>query len=341
MKRSGILLCLTFLVVSAQPLLSDSRDYADFSSGFLDFSRAFADELPFSALIGLNWADAYIGSFPHFGAGVTLGATMIPFDTIDKAMDPLGIDLSGRFPTVINEGFPFGAAVLDARVGAVLTPFDVGFKVGWLPSDLRVFLPSNMTLQYLLIGGDVRFALLQDSGSTPDVSVGVGYIYYRGRITLKGFTESSEEIANVEDAGGPHTLTFEDPDVFLNWETNVIDLKLQISKDVFILTPFVGVGLSYAESKSGGGLRSDVLFDGSPITQGQIEGVEQYYKSIDETAPDLSTKGILIEVDSKGFAYRIFGGLSIKLALIRINLNAMYSFTSGALGGSLNTTFQY
>lgn len=44
--------------------------------------------------------------------------------------------------------------------------------------------------------------------------------------------------------------------------------------------------------------------------------------------PDLSTKGILIEVDLKGFAYRIIGELSIKLALIIINLNAIYSLTS-------------
>ena len=340
MKRNGVVLCL-ILIFFVRPLQSDVRDYKAFSDGFVEFSRAFADELPFGALIGLNWADAYIGNFPHFGVGVTLGATTVPFDTLDKAMDPLGIDLSGQFPVLGSMGFPFPVAVFDARVGGVLTPFDVGFKAGWLPGKLKIFLPSKMTLEYLMIGGDVRFALSQDEGWAPDISVGVGYTYYRGSITMEGITESSEEIANVKDSSGTHTLSFQDPDVVLNWETNVIDLKIQISKDIFILTPFVGVGLSYATSKSGGGLKSDVLFDGHPITPSEIEGVEQYYASIDKTVPDLSTKGILIEVDSKGFAYRAFGGLSLKISVLRINLSGMYNFTSGALGGSLNTTIQY
>ena len=87
--------------------------------------------------------------------------------------------------------------------------------------------------------------------------------------------------------------------------------------------------------------RQGTQFDGSPITPGQIEGVEQFYEALDETVPNLSTKGILIEVESKGFAYRAFGGLSLRIFVLRINLSGMYNFTSGALGGSINTTIQY
>jgi hypothetical protein len=315
--------------------------YEDFSEGFIGFAEGLAEELPFNTMIGLNWSDAYIGNLPHFGVGITIGATLIPVDTFSKAFEPLGVDFATEFGDIGSLGFPLPAAVLDARIGGVFLPFDVGFKIGYLPEEAKVLLPDNMNLEYLMVGGDIRYAILQEKGLIPEVSVGLGYTYFRGDITVLGVLGGNQDIANIEDAGGPHTLTLQDPDVNLNWQASVIDVKIQVSKSILLLTPFIGMGISYGTSSAGGGLQSDVLFDGSPITQAQIEGVEQYYKAQGEPIPDLSATGITVASEAKGWAYRAFGGVSLNIFLLRINLNAMYNITSGAIGASFNTTIQF
>ena len=34
--------------------------------------------------VGLRWSDAYIGGFPHFGVGTTVGFIVAPMDDIDQ-----------------------------------------------------------------------------------------------------------------------------------------------------------------------------------------------------------------------------------------------------------------
>ncbi len=324
------------------PVAADTSEYDAFVNGFTNFAEALANDLPFNTMIGLNTSDAYIGSLPHFGLGLTVGATMIPIGTFQEAMDPLGVDLGNELGELQSLGFPLPAAVLDARIGGFFLPFDLGFKIGYLPDEAKVFLPENMNLNYLMVGGDIRYAIVQEKGWLPDVSVGLGYTYLKGDLNVSGVLGGNQEIANVQT--GPstsETLELQDPDVNFNWQASVIDLKIQVSKSILLITPFAGMGISYGASSTGGGLRSDVLISGTPITQSQIQQIEDYYSSIGETVPDLSDKGILITSDAKGWAYRVFGGLSLNVFVMRINLNGMYNFTTGALGASIATTLQF
>ena len=55
-------------------------------------------------------------------------------------------------------------------------------------------------------------------------------------------------------SGGTYTFTFQNPTFNFFWNTNVIDAKVQVSKNLFIITPYIGLGASYGISNAGGGL---------------------------------------------------------------------------------------
>ena len=343
MKRLDFLLILVLLVSVTS--IAAQTPYDDFADGFEGFAEALASELPFNTAIGLNWADAYIGQFPHFGIGLTVGITLIPFTTFNKALVPMGVDLEAQLGSELGGlGFPLPAAVLDARIGGFVLPFDIGFKIGYLPTEAKVFLPPNMDLDYLLVGGDIRYAVVQEKGWLPDISVGLGYSFLRGSVAISGIMGGNQQIAEVRygpGAGDKYTLELQDPNVFFNWQASTIDLKVQVSKSLLIFTPFVGFGAAHGWSSVGGGLQSGVLIGGSPITDTQIQQIKDYYDLIGEPVPDLSTDGILINSITRGWAYRAFGGISLNIFILRLNLNGMYNFTTGALGASLNGSVQF
>ena len=344
MKRLYVL-TLILLVLLVVPLSAQLTNYEDFADGFVAFADSIAEELPFNTAIGLNWADAYIGNLPHFGFGVTLGVTLVPFDTFAEAMQPLGVDLQSAMGNELSGfGFPLPGAVLDARIGGLFLPFDIGFKIGYIPEEVKGFLPKNMNLDYLMVGGDIRYAILEEKGWLPDVSIGIGYTYMRGSVAIQGILGGNQQIDEVQYGPLPtdvYTIELQDPDVFLDWQASTIDLKLQVSKNLLILTPFIGIGAAYGESTAGGGLQSDVLIGGVPITPAQIQQIKDYYDLIGEPIPDLSTKGIIVTSDAKGWAYRVFGGIGLSVFVLRLNLNGMYNLTSGALGASINGSIQF
>ena len=125
-------------------------EYSAYEDGFEAFATEVAKSLPFNAAIGLNWSDAYIGNFPHFGVGITVGATAIPYDAMKPVIDALGADLSGEMDFLETWGAPFPAYSIEARVGGLMLPFDVGVKLGVLPDDAKVLMPFNM--DYLMLG---------------------------------------------------------------------------------------------------------------------------------------------------------------------------------------------
>ena len=161
----GLILCLT-VGLSAQTL-----DYASFAAAFQGFADDVASTLPATAAVaGLGWSPAYIGQFPHFGVGMSLGASTIPFAKIEPLVDDLGITLPSEFDYFEKWGVPIPALALDARVGGFLFPFDVGFKIGFVPDKLKENL-GRVNLDYLLVGGDVRVPLVKEKGFIPAISV--------------------------------------------------------------------------------------------------------------------------------------------------------------------------
>jgi hypothetical protein len=335
MKR---LILVLFVLVSSTALFAAPVDFKDFQPGFDDFVQDLANGLSLNASTGLSWSQAYIGQFPHFGVGVTVGATTIPAKAVSTMADALGISLPSDFSYAEKFGVPVPAYTLEARLGGFVLPFDMGVKLGVIPPDTKF--GADVTADYILAGVDVRYALLKDEGPLPAISIGVGYNYMKGSVGVSGILGSDIQIAQVYDEFAvPHDLSLTDPSLQMDWSTNVIEAKLQVSKRLLILTPYLGAAASFSfGSDVSGAVTSDLVYDGgTTITQAQIDSIVQYYEALGETPPDLSAKGITTTASSKGgMSYRVFGGVSFDLLILSLDLGASYEFLSGALGGSLN-----
>jgi len=344
MKR--VLLVLGLVLALAVGGWAIAIDYGDFADAFETFAGEVASTLPATAgVAGLSWSPAYIGQFPHFGVGLSVGASTIPFKIVDSLISELGITLPSEFEYIEKMGLPIPATALDARLGGFLIPFDVGFKFGFVPEKLREKL-GKVNLDYLLIGGDVRLRLLEDKGFIPALSISGGYTYMRGSVGVPDIVGTGDYIVNLAPYGG--LLKASAPELTFTWDTHTFVSKLQASKNLFIFTPHLGLGAAYGISNAGGGVSNDVYYDpdgGGPldyelITQAQIDTIVAALKAAGKTVPDLNSTSILISSGANGFSFWAYGGTAINIFFIKVDLTAMYNFLSGGYGAAVNVRLQ-
>jgi len=344
MKRA--LLVLIVLLAATVAFAQSTVNFSAFQTAFDTFAQDMANGLPFNASTGLNWSSAYIGQFPHFGIGVTVGATTIPYTAITEAVAALGVALPAELSWLAQYGVPIPAYTVDARIGGFGIPFDIGLKFGYLPPGALASVgASGFTADYLLVGGDVRFALLKERFIAPAISIGLGYNYMKGSIGVPGLLGSSLFTINnwtdPRDNSTTNTLQLSDPSLNMQWSTNVVDLKAQISKKILFITPYIGGAVSYSfGTQAGGGVQSHLQLNGSDLTQSQIDAINAAYvaQSIPVT---ISSEGITVLKNGLGgFDYRVFGGLSLDIFVVYIDLGAAYDFGTKAYGASLNLRLQ-
>jgi hypothetical protein len=335
MNMRKILVGLLILIASTGAF-AGTLDFTSFQTAFNTFAQDLADVLPFNASIGQSWSSAYIGQLPHLGVGVTVGATTIPFAAVDAIVANLGVTLPSELDYVRQYGFPIPAYTIDARLGGIFLPFDVGVKVGYLPPDALKQAGVAIAVDYLLAGADVRVALLKDEGFVPALSVGAGYSFMKGKIGVPGLLSGTTSITSFLNPYDQtyHALDLSNPSLDLQWDTSVIEGKVQLSKRLLILTPYLGAAVG---AHAGGGVSSTLLYDGVAITQAQIDQIVQAYTLLGQTPPDLSLTGIVVQKEvAPALAYRVYGGVSVDLLILSLDLGVGYNISSGSLGGSVN-----
>lgn len=337
------IITLTFLVIMSMGTIYAQTDIAELQTTFNGFTDSMSSVLPLNAAVGLNWSDAYIGRLPHFGLGVTGGAAFIPSDEIRPLLSDMGYDLPSELDSL---GVPLPAAMIEGRLGGFKLPFDLGFKVGFIPEEGQAAIASaaeDLSVDYLMFGADVRYAIVKGNLLLPTVSVGAGFTYLKGGISTPiGDTQNYE----YNDGSTTHYVRITDPDLGLTWESKSIDLKLQVSKKILILTPYAGLGASYGFSSAGYNIDSDVLYstDGStyaPITASQKADLESALTAGGIDAPDFSATGISYTAPANGWAFRAFGGLSLDLLALRVDVTAMYDFLAETIAGSAGVRLQF
>jgi hypothetical protein len=238
-------------------------------------------------------------------------------------------------------GVPLPAAAIDARIGGFGIPFDIGLKIGFIPDTVKAMMGS-VQADYFIAGGDFRFAILQDKGFVPALSVGAGYSYLKGGVQVAGLLGGPQDIVitdimNAAGYIGAHTLTLSNPAVGFSWESHVLETKIQVSKNLLIFTPHLGISGAYAlKSSVGGGLVSALSYTGSAP---DLATVQQVFEDNGYTAP--TDQGFIVAADAPaGWAFKVFGGTSLNLVFIRLDLDAYYNVLSGAYGGNVNLRFQ-
>ncbi|MFQ3620522.1 MAG: hypothetical protein SNJ78_06205 [Spirochaetales bacterium] len=350
-KVFWVVFCVILLVATPLHLFAQTPTTVDlindFKAGFQDFADDVASVLPMNSTIGLNWSDAYIGQLlafpPSLGVGVTVGVTGIPYDSVKKILVETLQGSESDIPQVIRDyGLPLPAIAFDARLGGIIFPFDIGFKIGFVPKTLSDRVGDDIKIDYLLVGGDIRYQLLKQRFVViPEVSVGVGYNYLKGSVEFGGVLPPLFEITlpapppliSPAPWNSGDKLSLSSPDFFIEWQTKVIDLKAQASWSLLILQPSVGFGASYGSSHVGGGAKSQITLGGQPLTPLQKQ-------ALSALGFDVEDASIAVFSDVSGWSFRVFGGVSVNILILRIDAGIQYNLIGKNLGASIGARIQ-
>lgn len=312
MKKS--LAVVVGVLALAAPTVSAQTDVSDLVDGLTTFVDDATGALPLAATAGIDWSDAYIGSIvgvpPHFGVGIVMGTTTLP----GKAVRPLVEALGGELPTDL----PLPLAAVNARIGGFLVPFDVGLRVGVLPGGLAL---GDYSFSYQNFGIDGRWAFFQGEPALPTVSLGVGF----------GYLATGVKATYGDDltfTGTPGTLNVSAPELTLDLSTATFEVKVQVSKSLLILTPYLGLSALAGSSTAEAAVSSDITTPSGSLSDWSslIDGI--------------SANGFSQERTVATFGAKVFGGTSLNLAFVRFDLQGMYSLFDGVYGGTLGARFQ-
>jgi len=344
MKKFGKILCLfAVLFLIAVPVFSDIPGLDDLQGKVDEFTSALANSLPFNSTMGLNWSDAYIGQLfalpPHFGVGFTAGFTTMDFGSLNELLNMFGVH---ELDNIDVGGFTLPGYTIDARIGGFILPFDIGVKFGYLklnPEFVNGLLKTDIpdfSMNNLIIGADLRYAILDGKKFPLKLSVGAGFNYLKGGISLPvpGAVDLSFNIPNANKV-----LNIPKPELALDWETKSLDFKAQTSFNLLILTPYIGIGATHAWSRAGYGINSNIKItdtaSGSEIDLDSVKGeIEKY------GIGGISSEGFSHFEEVTGWSFRTFGGLSINVPFVKFDLTGMYDFISKCYGFTFGVRFQ-
>ena len=317
-----LLTLIGILTLALAPAVTAQTSVNQLSNGLSSFVNNATASLPFAASAGTDWSNAYIGQlvdtdFPwvHLGVGVTAGATSIPTKAVNPLLESMGQS------DVSSLGIPF--SVFNIRLGGVYLPFDVGFKIGFLPSALTS--ANGYSFNYSNLGFDVRYDLVKSDLWLPDVSVGGGLSYMTA--TVSGSYGNSSSYSD----GNGNTLMVSAPNMSLKLSSLEFEAKAQVSKTlVSILTPYLGLTASYGTAHAEASVNANVT---TPVGQQPVSYWQKYI-------PGLSNSGYDQAIDTGVFGMKIYGGTSINIFVVKFDFQAMYSLFDGNYGGSAGIRIQ-
>jgi hypothetical protein len=334
MKRLKKISAVSLLIaLCAAPAFSQTPSLETLQTGVKDFSESLAKSLPFNASMGLNWSDAYIGQLldvpPHFGVGMSAGVTTMDVGAFEDLLTLFKAPMPFDFNKMIMPAY-----TVEGRIGGFILPFDLGVKFGYLP-PINV---GNMDLDYMLFGASFRYALLKGNVILPKISVGVGVNYLKGGLgtTIKGMGVSFAVPGTATTGNADKVLALSDPKLSLEWNTVAVDFTAQVSKSLFIITPYVGVGGSYAKSEAGYRAESKLTYGDASLDADAINTIKNSVPGLS----DLDANGFSSIIENEGWAFRAFGGLSLNLLVVKFDLTAMLNFADMNFGATAGVRFQ-
>ena len=352
MRRIALFVSL-ILIVSVGAFAQETPSFDEYETSIQNFADGVANSLPLNSSVGLTWSDSHIGQFPHLGLGVTIGASTVPYLAVQPVLEELDLaadlEASELFSFVEQFGAPLPAYTAEARLGGFILPFDIGVKLGTIPEgvDTTGLLPG-FDIEYFLAGADVRLRLIEERGLLPELSVGAGYNYLDAQLGLQGLAGGDIEITSFDD---PRTLTtteditlsLTDPVLEYYWQANIIDVTAQLSKNLLLFTPYIGFGAGLGFGSAGGGLSSSLINDGG-LTEEDFAEINDVLAQIPDapTIPVFDNTGFQVTADMPaGWAFRVYGGTSINLLILKLDITAMYDFIGQNYGVTIGTRLQF
>ncbi len=328
MRKLSALLALLLVATFAS-----AQSFETFESAFKDFSSDMASSLALNATTGSNWSDAYVGGFPHFGAGLAIGAAFTGKGSAEPLFEALGQEMPSGLE---NLGIPIPAAALTFKIGLPIIPVDVGLTGGVIPASLGEKL-GDASVEYKNIGAQARVAIIKEKLLFPDLSFGLGLSYQQGSASAK-MGAGDQTIISETLGSDLWEVTASDPDMQIEWESLIVDATLQVSKRFLFIRPYAGLGYSFGKSTVDGGVASDLTItqNGNPATYQQLASA---LEAAGGDAPSLSASGFSYKVEATDPVFRLYGGMSFHL-LIALDAQFVYVPATEALAASLSARFQ-
>ena len=270
--------------------------------------------IPDSTTMQNVWSFAPKADSIWFCAGLNGSVTLLDRKRVSTLIDNVdGFGGSHQDLSQFPEAIPFlpGLAV-DLRVG--MLRFDIGINGMWLDSGSLLeqsgisFLGENSSFSYRAFGFDFRYALITDGGSflkfssplLPAVTLQAGYSF-----TWLGFgIESGKEKINVD------------------FRNDTYFVAVQASKDIILITPYIGIKLIFSKTDSGFSWETDrpVVIKEKPYPDGAR------YKSGG--------------AEGDTFTYfQFYGGLGINLITLQATVGFAYNVVTEHFG--INLSFRY
>jgi hypothetical protein len=306
------------LAVGAAPLMA-APTIGDLTKGLDTFTTDVPKSLPFAADSGIDWSSAYIGNlinadfpFVHFGLGATGGFTSIPATAFKPLVTGLGQSFDLSF-------VPLPFVNINGRIGGLVLPFDVGFKLGFVPSAFSSY--GGYQISYNTWGADVRYSVIKSNLVFPDIMVGVGVSGLNAGVT-KSFGKQAQYTVST------HTLTVTAPKLTVDLSSVEYEAKAQISKGILFVTPYAGLGVGYGTGNAKAGIKSNVSDNLGSLA---------FWKTY---LPDVSSTGFSQSSNAGVFNTRVYGGMSFDFLALKLDLQGQYSVLDGAFGGSIGARLQ-
>ena len=271
-------------------------------NGLNDFCDDLADVIPNSQTQQNVYAEAWIGKiFPgfHFGAGVNAGVSALDVSTLKDAALALGVDDVKD----INDTLVFPTITVDARLGGIILPFDIGvtaMSIDTSKMDSVDKAIDPVAIDFFTLGADIRYAIFQGGFMRPKWSVGAGFYYTKGGV-------------DVDDDTAKASLDFKSTTFMVNTQASI---------KLLCLVPFIGGRALFSKTSVDWKVNADWA---SIIAK---EG-DTYYDGV----ADALKWGILpssFSGSSSGFSVypQVFGGIGLDLLFLNLTVSGSYDIAS-------------
>jgi hypothetical protein len=288
---------------------------SQYANAMDSFNQSVASTLTLNSDLGSTWSDAYIGGFPHFGIGATLGSTFAINSTASQIFDLFGSQMPDTLKSTLGSlGLPVPATALSFKIGLPFLPIDIGIKGGYIPPSVSNSLQSatGIGVSYEDVGLTVRYALIKQDLLLPNVSIGLSYDFQSGEITAP--TGLGAQSVNF---GSGYSISMTDPNLDMKWTSNTFDLTAQVSKTLlFFVTPYLGAGYTIGTASVSTGLTTTVTPVGTDL--GTLESLAS------SQGLSLSDTGLLFTGTVTNPVLRLYGGFSLNILVIRLDFQAVY-----------------
>ncbi len=271
-------------------------------NGLNDFCDDLADVIPNSQTQQNVYAEAWIGKiFPgfHFGAGVNAGVSALDVSTLKDAALALGVDDVKD----INDTLVFPTITVDARLGGIILPFDIGvtaMSIDTSKMDSVDKAIDPVAIDFFTLGADIRYAIFQGGFMRPKWSVGAGFYYTKGGVDVDDDTVKAS----------------------LDFKSTTFMVNTQASIKLLCLVPFIGGRALFSKTSVDWKVNADwasiIAKEGDTYYDGVVAALKW---------------GILpssFSGSSSGFSVypQVFGGIGLDLLFLNLTVSGSYDIAS-------------